>query len=234
MAKNLFQKVLLSSSYFGQPEQAGVQGSDICKVLQCEIPSSVAYPFTTKYNASLSSYYTAQEEELQPSCIFTPKHAADVSRFIKIVTSDVHRNAETCGSPSPQFAIRSGGHAVFSGAANIEGGVTVDLRELNSVTISEDRSIAAIGSGAVWSEVYPLLVPHNLTVMGGRVAGVGVGGFLTGGAYQTTALLRWNSKRVSLTRDFRWYISPLSEARLGLRQRRRLRNSARQRRDRLR
>lgn len=79
--------------------------------------------------------------------------------------------------------ICSGGYVVFFGVVNIEGGVIVDFWELNFVIISEDCFIVVIGLGVVWSEVYLLLVFYNLIVMGGRVVGVGVGGFLIGGVY---------------------------------------------------
>lgn len=80
-----------------------------------------------------------------------------------------------------RFAIRSGGHTPFAGAANIDNGVTVDLSRLNSVTLSSDGGVAHVGAGTRWIQVYQKLDPLNLTVVGGRVAGIGVGGFLTGG-----------------------------------------------------
>ncbi|RDW76316.1 FAD-binding oxidoreductase [Aspergillus mulundensis] len=68
-----------------------------------------------------------------------------------------------------------------AGAANIQGGVTVDLRALSGVQVSEDRETVVIGTGVSWGEVYKVLSPLNLTVAGGRAASIGVGGFLTGG-----------------------------------------------------
>lgn len=153
----------------------GKPNNAVCREIEAQLPGKVSYPSSTIFKDSLSSYYSGQEEELVPECIFSPQNALDVSRFIKVVTKDTDS-----GTRIP-FAIRSGGHAVFSGAANIHDGITVDLRGLDSVHLSEDKTIASIGGGAVWHNVYPKLVPHNLTVMGGRVSGVGVGGFLTGG-----------------------------------------------------
>ncbi|CAN8104626.1 unnamed protein product [Discula destructiva] len=57
----------------------------------------------------------------------------------------------------------------------------MDLRALDSVVLSQDQRVASVGGGAIWSDIYPQLIPYNLTVMGGRVVGVGVGGYLTGG-----------------------------------------------------
>lgn len=70
------------------------------------------------------------------------------------------------------------------GAANDNGSVTIDLMGIADVNVSSDRSTVSVGSGAICSDVYDKLVPMNLTVLGARVADIGVGGFLTGGESQ--------------------------------------------------
>lgn len=52
---------------------------------------------------------------------------------------------------------------------------------MNHIKLSEDRSTVAIGPANHWIDVYSALEPLGLTVVGGRAAGVGVGGFLLGG-----------------------------------------------------
>ncbi|KAI1867684.1 uncharacterized protein JN550_006825 [Neoarthrinium moseri] len=146
-----------------------------CELVDSLIPGSVSYADNPVYRESLSSYYSGQESDLRPGCIFSPKSASEVSLFVKTVTSK-----QDC-SISPQFAVRSGGHTIWSGAANIDGGITVDLRAMNTLELSEDKTVAYVGVGGIWSEIYAQLVPYNLTIMGGRVAGIGVGGLATGG-----------------------------------------------------
>jgi len=70
---------------------------------------------------------------------------------------------------------------MFAGASNAIGGVTIDFKYLNGIELNEDRSIARIGPGNRWAEVYKTLEPQGLTVAGGRVSDVGVGGFMLGG-----------------------------------------------------
>lgn len=151
-----------------------------CRLIEAQLPNRVSYPESLAYNESISSYYSGQESDLRPGCIFSPKSASEVSQFVKIINS---RHGHPGGL---KFAIRSGGHTIWSGAANIEAGITVDLRAMNSVVLSEDRTTVSLGAGGIWSEIYKQLVPHNLTVMGGRVAGIGVGGLATGGTLATT------------------------------------------------
>jgi FAD/FMN-containing dehydrogenase len=79
------------------------------------------------------------------------------------------------------FAVKSGGHSHYAGASNIDNGLVFDLRNLNTVELSEDKTIASIGPGNRWLDVYLTLEKHKLAVAGGRLSTVGVGGFLLGG-----------------------------------------------------
>lgn len=80
-----------------------------------------------------------------------------------------------------KFAVRSGGHSVVPGAANINGGVLIDMVNFNSVEYDANNKVATVGSGLRWKEVYTALDPYNVTVAGGRVLEVGVGGLVLGG-----------------------------------------------------
>jgi hypothetical protein len=70
---------------------------------------------------------------------------------------------------------------MFAGASNAIGGVTMDLRHLNSLSIAVDHSSTIVGTGKRWGDVYEVLEPMNLTVIGGRDTQLGVGGFILGG-----------------------------------------------------
>jgi FAD/FMN-containing dehydrogenase len=79
------------------------------------------------------------------------------------------------------FAVKSGGHAAFAGGSNIAGGVTIDLANLNGILVSSDQTQTSVGPGNRWSDVYSHLDPLGLSVIGGRVADIGVGGLTLGG-----------------------------------------------------
>ena len=72
-------------------------------------------------------------------------------------------------------------HTPFSGAANIEKGITIDLSRLNQVTPSSDLSTVTVGPGNRWADVYSKLDALEIAIGGGRVAIVGVGGLTLGG-----------------------------------------------------
>lgn len=142
--------------------------------------AKIAYPFSAAYNSSLGSYFAAQEVSLLPSCIALPETAEDVSVIVSTLTTISSIVAEE-GRRACQFAIRSGGHSSQAGAANIGDGVTIDLRGLNAIEVRSDRSVVSIGVGNTWDAVYSKLDGLNLSVTGGRSAGVGVGGLSLGG-----------------------------------------------------
>lgn len=59
----------------------------------------------------------------------------------------------------------------------------IDLSGFNRVAYNAASQVAVIGSGLTWGEVYAQLDPFGVTVVGGRVGGVGVGGLTLGGTF---------------------------------------------------
>ncbi|KAF2964594.1 hypothetical protein GQX73_g8974 [Xylaria multiplex] len=145
-----------------------------CYALSSLLKGMVSYPSSTAYAESLASYFTLQQADIHPECIVSPKTAHDVSQIIQVVTGG---HSQTPCS----FAVRSGGHSTNAGASNIQGGVTIDLRGLDSIELNHDKSIVTIGSGTTWGSLYSYLDPLSLGVVGGRSYSVGVGGVITGG-----------------------------------------------------
>jgi hypothetical protein len=150
----------------------------------------VSYPISLTSTNPRGAYWSEQEEQVTPSCIFSPSSTEDVSGAVAILDA-ISQLSGGVGTACP-FAIRSGGHTPWAGAANIDGGVTIDLSAINQVTVAADQAITSIGPGARWVDVYLKLDALGLAVPGGRVSEVGVGGMVTGGK-------QWPSKCPPLT-----------------------------------
>jgi hypothetical protein len=75
---------------------------------------------------------------------------------------------------------RSGGHS-YAGYSTLKGGVVLDLRKMNSVTVNPRARTATIGAGAQLIDVYAALAQHGLTLPGGSCPSVGVAGVTLGG-----------------------------------------------------
>jgi FAD/FMN-containing dehydrogenase len=82
------------------------------------------------------------------------------------------------------FAVRSGGHSPNPGWASIgQPGMLIDLSRLDAVRVNADVSLVSVGAGQRWGAVLAALDPYNVTVVGGRLPNLGVGGFLLGGMW---------------------------------------------------
>ena len=57
------------------------------------------------------------------------------------------------------------------------------MYSLRSIDYDSISQTVEIGTGLKWDDVYAALEPHGVSVAGGRVTDVGVGGFTLGGGY---------------------------------------------------
>ena len=133
---------------------------------------------------------------MNPGCVVRPNSAQDVSTIIKTLVQCMDIDSASC-----KFAIRGGGHTPWIGSANIEGGVTIDMKQMDQIDVSEDKTIVSVGAGAIWGEVYKKTDSFGLSVVGGRGASIGVGGLLTGGKRRQFAM----SKVFKAEHPSRWH-----------------------------
>ena len=149
-----------------------------CAALSFVLGDKVSYPNQQPYKDSLGSYWAAQEQSVSPKCVVEPKSSGDVASAVFVLSL---LGARTGFCDECKFAIRSGGHTPWAGSANINGGVTIDLKFLNQVDVAKDQSVTSVGPGNRWVDVYLKLDALGLAVPGGRVSDVGVGGLTLGG-----------------------------------------------------
>jgi FAD/FMN-containing dehydrogenase len=142
-----------------------------CGQLAGVLGSKVSFPGNAAYETTQESYFSLQEAALSPACIVVPGSAQDVAEAVTIIS----------GIESCHFAIKGQTHAPAAGFANINSGVTIDMTSLNSVAVNADHTVASIGGGSSWLQVYTYLDSLDLAVAGGRNGAVGVGGLTLGG-----------------------------------------------------
>lgn len=144
------------------------------------LEGKVFEPDSDVYDASLKSYFTLQEAQLEPSFIIAPKSAEDVAQILKSLRA-INSEIEI----ATKVEVRGGGHSPFAGSANIDNGITIDLRNINAAEVNESKGIVSVGGGAIWGQVYGKLDAMGLSVVGGHVYDVGVGGFTLGGGFSS-------------------------------------------------
>ena len=109
---------------------------------------------------------------LPAACFIKIQNAVELALALKIVTVT-----------QSKFAIRSVGYMANPGFSSVgDSGLLLDLGALNDTTLSSKGDVVSVGPGATWDKVYEKLEKQELTVVGGRVSGVGVGGLITGGS----------------------------------------------------
>ncbi len=79
-----------------------------------------------------------------------------------------------------EVAIRSGGHSV-AGFGGCDGGMVIDMREIDSLEIAADKSSVWAGAGLTAGEVTMALEKHQVIIPFGDASTVGIGGITLGG-----------------------------------------------------
>jgi FAD/FMN-containing dehydrogenase len=93
---------------------------------------------------------------------------------------DVVRAVKFARELDLEIAVRGGGHSV-AGKALTEGGLVIDLRNMNTVSVDPQARTAVVAGGATMSHLDRATGAHGLATTGGRVSTTGVGGFTLGG-----------------------------------------------------
>ena len=73
-----------------------------------------------------------------------------------------------------------GGHAPSLYLSSTEG-VHISTSAFKSIEYDEKAETVKFGAGLKWDELYAALEKYGVSVPGGRMPGVGVGGFILGG-----------------------------------------------------
>lgn len=82
---------------------------------------------------------------------------------------------------SEQFAVKSGGHNPNNYFSSVQDGPLISTKGLNEVKYDKASNTVTVGPGNRWEDVHNALDGTGVTVVGGRIGNVGVGGYLLGG-----------------------------------------------------
>ncbi|KAF8260159.1 FAD-binding domain-containing protein [Lactarius quietus] len=143
--------------------------------------SEVFYPESPAFARDISHW--ANSSSQISTCSVRPGTAEDLSLIVREL-----------GLTRTPFAIKCSGHSTNPGFSSTPG-VQISMVRFRDIVLNEEEGTVEIGAGLIWTEVFSYLVPKGLNVVGGRLVGVGVGGFILGGGYS------WKTNQYSLTID---------------------------------
>lgn len=129
-----------------------------CNSLKAIFGANVAIEGSAGYANFTGTFWSQQQEQASPHCVFYPTKALDVSTVVLL------SRLTQC-----PFAAKSGGHAAFTGASNIDGGITVTFQKMKDIKLSANKKTVDVQPGNVWHDVYTSLESSNLGAVGGRV-----------------------------------------------------------------
>lgn len=128
----------------------------VLSLLQAHHPIIKHYaPGSAEY-ANLTKTYVVSQAK--PAAIVRPQTADDVQVLVRLF-----------GQEAIDFNIRTGGHNCL-GRALVEGAVVIDMRDVASVTINEDKKTAKIGGGILTGDLsktlgsYGLITPWSVLI----------------------------------------------------------------------
>jgi len=113
-------------------------------------------------------------------------------------TQDVVRTINFVRDNQLQLSIRGGGHNI-AGLALSDGGVTLDMSQMNDVVVDVGARLAKVGPGCTLGDVDRATQQHGLAAALGFVSATGVAGLTLGGGFGY------------LSRRFGWTVDDLEE-----------------------
>ncbi|KPM42450.1 hypothetical protein AK830_g4102 [Neonectria ditissima] len=142
-----------------------------CKELSKALPGRVSLPLTINYYQEASEYWSTVLRDIKPACVVLPVSALEVATAVKVLNK----------YPDVDFTAKSGGHDPNPGHATVRDGVLISLSEIAGTVYDKNRNLAYLKPGGEWNDVISTLDKEGVTMVGGRLGIVGIGGYLLQG-----------------------------------------------------
>lgn len=166
---SLLAPVLLVAQYVVAAPSAST--TQACTDIDAILPDRLSWPLELDYITETQEYWSTALRDIQPACVVHPQSTDEVASVVQILNK----------YPDVDFAAKSGGHDPNPGHGSIQDGVLIAMRYITGVTYDASTNLASVKPGGTWNDVIGDLAPYNVTVVGGRLGIVGVGGYLLQG-----------------------------------------------------
>jgi FAD/FMN-containing dehydrogenase len=181
--------VTTSLSACGARQQAGDPGPTISAVSMDGDELSIESAAVEELRGSLNGRLFLQNDEGYETAkqvwngMFDHKKPAMVAQCTS--AGDVVEAVNFARERGLLVSVKGGGHS-FPGKSTSDGGLMIDLSQMQAVDVDVDGMTARVGGGALLGHVDSATLPHNLVTTTGTVSHTGVGGFTLGGGMGRT------------------------------------------------
>lgn len=173
MAATLFISFLALLSLHVHPSRAApsTSATQACQGIDDALPGRLSWPLELAYTSETQEYWSIALRDLEPACVVHPRNVTDVATVVQVLNR----------FPEVNFSAKSGGHDPNPGHGSVQDGVLIALRGISGATYDAETGLAYVKPGGTWNDVVGDLEPSGVTVVGGRLGIVGVGGYLLQG-----------------------------------------------------
>jgi FAD/FMN-containing dehydrogenase len=144
-----------------------VLGAASVRELQSQLPGPVLTAGEPDYETARQIWNSASDK--RPAVIVRATSTQDVVRTVLFARSE--------GLP---LAVRGGGHSI-AGFSTCDGGIVLDLSNMDDVQVDVQERRAVVGGGVTWKTFDAATQSHGLAATGGMISSTGVGGLTLGG-----------------------------------------------------
>lgn len=169
MLKNICLTALLAVGAHSAPTSSTKK---VCDDIAAALPTDrTPHRLSVKYTSEMLDYWSVALQSLKPACMILPQNADEVATVVQILNQ----------YPDVKFAVKSGGHSPNPGHATAKDGVLISTAAMKGATYDAATGYAHVKPGGEWNDVIGALDEQGVTMLGGRLGVVGVGGLLLQG-----------------------------------------------------